>query len=236
MSLHFVTYGDEKFEINRKRLCEDIDKLKIFEIHSYSKEDLPVDYVQEFKDLLINSNRGAGYWTWKPRLFIDVMSKEKDDDIILWSDAGCSVNFDGVKRLHEWIDMCDFYGTLGFQMEHIERVWTKRSLSKFMNCDNEEIMNTGQIMATIFLLKNDAKTFKMVNEWYEIARHRWTIDDSPSIIENYSDFKEHRHDQSIWSLLRKIDKTFNIKDETWSDDWHDEFIKQIPIWGTRKRS
>jgi hypothetical protein len=105
-----------------------------------------------------------------------------------------------------------------------------------MNCDKEEFMNSGQIMATIFLLKKNDETFKMVSDWYQISRLRWTIDDSPSNIKNYPDFKEHRHDQSIWSLLRKNNKTFCIKDETWSDSWCDDLIKQVPIWGTRKRS
>lgn len=43
----------------------------------------------------------------------------------------------------------------------------------------------------------------MVNEWYELGCDYHNIDDSPSILKNIDGFIEHRHDQSIFSLLTK---------------------------------
>jgi len=47
------------------------------------------------------------------------------------------------------------------------------------------------------------KTRDLVNEWYSVACKYNLIDDSPSIKPNAEGFKEHRHDQSIFSLLTK---------------------------------
>ena len=42
-----------------------------------------------------------------------------------------------------------------------------------------------------------------MNTIYNYACTYHNIDDTPSIIPNYPNFKEHRHDQSIFSLLTK---------------------------------
>lgn len=235
MKIHFVTYSDEKFEHNREVLCRDVSKTNIFEIHSHTRDSLPVDYLEEFSDFLKPGVRGAGYWTWKPRLILETLRLANHDDVIVWCDAGCSFNPLGIKRLHEWLDMCNEHGSLGFQMQHLERCWTKRSLARHLCCDNLKTMESGQLMATIFLLKKSIKSIEMVEEWYQVSRLRWSVDDSPSTIPNYPDFKEHRHDQSIWSLIRKSKNAFHIEDETWSHDWSSEIVARVPFWATRKR-
>ena len=42
-----------------------------------------------------------------------------------------------------------------------------------------------------------------VDEWLRFAAQSSLIDDSPSKAPNYPGFREHRHDQSIFSLLSK---------------------------------
>ena len=47
------------------------------------------------------------------------------------------------------------------------------------------------------------ETLHLVNEWYKLACDYHILDDSPSIAKNSRHFKDHRHDQSIFSLLTK---------------------------------
>jgi hypothetical protein len=52
-----------------------------------------------------------------------------------------------------------------------------------------------------------------VNEWYILGCNYHLIDDTNSITDNDSEFVDHRHDQSIFSLLikkYKYDKEDNI--------------------------
>ena len=58
--------------------------------------------------------------------------------------------------------------------------------------------------------------------------------ESISIIPNDSGFIDHRHDQSLFSLLRKKYGTISIPDETYSENWSDSNIKNKPIHATRK--
>lgn len=58
-----------------------------------------------------------------------------------------------------------------------------------------------QATTNMFLVSD--KTLNLVNEWYDLACDYHNIDDSPSVAENTEFFKEHRHDQFIFSLLTK---------------------------------
>jgi hypothetical protein len=60
-----------------------------------------------------------------------------------------------------------------------------------------------QIMATAFIFKKTPNNIDFFNKWFEtsIVDNYHLIDDSPSIIKNDKSFKEHRHDQSIFSIL-----------------------------------
>ena len=49
-------------------------------------------------------------------------------------------------------------------------------------------------------------TTEFLTDWYSIACNYHFVDDSPSIHPNDPSFREHRHDQSIFSLLIKSDK------------------------------
>ena len=40
--------------------------------------------------------------------------------------------------------------------------------------------------------------------WYNISLNHHLIDDTPSKSPNFKEFIEHRHDQSIFSLLTKL--------------------------------
>ena len=46
-------------------------------------------------------------------------------------------------------------------------------------------------------------------------------------------FIDNRHDQSIFSVIRKIYKTILIKDETWWYSFGGNETIRIPFWATR---
>lgn len=72
-----------------------------------------------------------------------------------------------------------------------------------MGLDEEAYYNSSQREATyIWIIKNEF-TVSLINEYLEYAQDERIITDLPSSSPNHSEFKDHRHDQSIWSLLCK---------------------------------
>ena len=69
--------------------------------------------------------------------------------------------------------------------------------------NNDKYLNTRQRQAGSIMILNNKKTRELINNWYSLSGQYHFIDDTNSNIKNGNGFKEHRHDQSIFSLLTK---------------------------------
>jgi hypothetical protein len=76
-------------------------------------------------------------------------------------------------------------------------------LFEYLDMSNEKELNTPQLFATTFILRKCDHSVNIVKKWYETSCIYHNIDDTPSFLPNDSGFVDHRHDQSIFSLLRK---------------------------------
>ena len=85
----------------------------------------------------------------------------------------------------------------------LEKQWTKMDLLIELDMNKDEYLNSGQRQGGVILFLVCKETRQLVNKWYEIGSDYHYIDDSPSLSKNLDCFKEHRNDQSIFSLLTK---------------------------------
>ena len=82
--------------------------------------------------------------------------------------------------------------------------------------------------------------YELLHFWFNFMKdNRHLIDDSKSISSNYPEFREHRHDQSVFNMLVKSRNIGTIlKDETyWADSeggWNTH--KHYPIHAKRDRN
>ncbi len=88
---------------------------------------------------------------------------------------------------------------------YIEKYWTKRDLFIAMDCDNEKYTDTHQIQGGIHLWKKSDKSIKIAEEWLELVQNEHLLTNESSILgkPEHDGFLEHRHDQSIFSLICK---------------------------------
>ena len=89
-----------------------------------------------------------------------------------------------------------------------EKKWTKMDLIEYLGMNNEECLNSYQYQGGVNLFYKCDLTMRFVKEWFNICCKYSLLDDSPSIIPNDPSFCEHRHDQSIFSILFK---KYNLK-------------------------
>ena len=187
-------------------------------------------------DFIEKNTRGYGYWIWKPYIIKKVLKKMKENDILVWADAGCTINSNGRERMMQYYDMVtegNESGILSFHLCNLaEKNWSKRSLADYL--DANEHMQSDQIITTSFVLRKCKHSVKLVNLWYKTCCHYDLVNDSHSS-GNYYSFREHRHDQSIFSLLCKKYGSLVIKDETYFRDFKRDG-NNSPIWATRQRS
>lgn len=234
--IHFLTFASESLKKTLERIRQEAESSGFFDTISCMREsDLPFLYRSENKSILSENIRGFGYWIWKS--YITKLKLEEIDtgDILVYMDVGCSINLEGEKRFYEYVDMLvkSKYSNLAFQLYQSEKMYSKGDLFKYFDVEkNKAIKNSGQLIAGVFFIRKDMNSQKLVDEWYSICHYKKDlINDSDSIYPNDPSFIEHRHDQSIFSLLRKLKGSLIIKDETWFSNWNEN--KHLPIHARR---
>jgi hypothetical protein len=86
---------------------------------------------------------------------------------------------------------------------HNDKDWNKMDLILNLDMNDIDVLKTRQHQAGALMFLVCDITLNIVNEWYKLGCEYHNIDDSPSISKNLDCFREHRHDQSIFSLLTK---------------------------------
>ncbi len=240
----FITFGGptENYHNAVSRLCGEADALGVFDrIIGYTEKDIMDDeeFWNKHQESILSNERGYGYWIWKSYLTKKTLEMMADNDIVVYLDAGCKINPHGKPRLLEYFDIVNQSKFANFAIhmpEHLEKTWTKMDIIHYYNANRPEILETGQLISGIYILRKCQHTIDIIDRWYEGSCIYHFPDDSPSSISNDPSFIENRHDQSLFSVLRKIYGTeMTTFDETWFDpDWYNSGIA-YPFWAVRMR-
>ena len=131
---------------------------------------------------------------------------------------------------------------LGPTDDLIEKIWTTNDIFKNFNISlDSEIANTRQLVATVWIVKNNQETKNILNEFLDTVSNNYEL--ITDIIKNpqHPEFKENRHDQSIFSIVRKLRGTISIPDETFYNNGvycrsnYLIYMQDKPFWATRIR-
>jgi len=234
MKTIFISFASKAMYRTLDRIQHEAESMNFFdEIYCCKEKDLDPTFYQKYHHFMQYS-RGFGYWIWKPQIIYQYLKLINDGNIIIYCDAGCVLNPQGLPRLKEYVDMVvgDEKGILSFSLDHLEHHWTKSDLFDYFDVrHNPTITDTHQLMATSFIIKKTDYTVKMFEEALSIIENKlYLITDHPSQSPNFNGFIEHRHDQSILSVLRKLVGGVVITDETYPPNQMDK-----PIWASKMR-
>lgn len=148
--------------------------------------------------------RGAGYWLWKPYFIKKYLEKINIDDILVYTDAG--MNFvKPIWDIHQKYLKQEDNGFMSTGECGINSQFTKRDAFVLMDLDDEKYTNAAHKTASCIIIKKKNNSLSFVDEWLTYAQNINIITDLPNTQgkENYSNYIDHRHDQSIFSLLCK---------------------------------
>ena len=199
-----ISYGSEQYdkqlEYNGKSALE---IAKVNEFYGYKPKDIDHDFREKNKYIL-EKGRGNGYWLWKP-YFLYKTLKEKLDygDYLIYSDAAV-MYVDSAQKLVDFLKekKLDMYL---HRLPHLERQYTKRDAFILLGVDQPFYAETGQFNAAFQIYRKTKFTEFFLEEYLYYAQDKRIItDDANELgVGNYDDFRDHRHDQSILSLLTK---------------------------------
>lgn len=234
MKKYLISYGDNNYKDQREFFRQTAISSGFFDhIQVFTPEDIDPEFAAQVQEVL-KFRKGGGYWIWKPYFLKKVLDTINEGDILIYCDAGCMINNKGEKRFKEYIDRLNNTktGTIDFELPHKEIEYTKREVFNALDV-SAEVIHSNQLVATVILLKKCAHTIFLIDTFYNTAIHNASLfTDEKDAASQHKEFIDHRHDQSIFSILRKTYGANIIPDETYFTD----FIYQgyfFPFWATR---
>ena len=169
---------------------------------TYNRDFLDAAFVDKNK-FILNRARGAGYWLWKPYIILKTLREANKGDIVFYCDSGARF----ISSISPLIKLCNEESIVLFGQQLLNKAWTKRDAFFYMQSD---AYDKQQITASFMLFKHSKKALDLMEEFLAYCSDaRIITDDSNTCgLDNFPEFNDHRHDQSIMSLLAS---KYNIK-------------------------
>jgi len=263
----FLTFADSRWGASLSRISSQANECNVYDkIIAATELNLDADFRNKFAAWLRPKTRGFGYWSWKPQIILQTLQTMEDGDILQYTDAGCHLNPQGRTRLLEYFNLANTTsnGIIAFQNKIPEapflydgrclpvwpdKDWTKGDLLDHFQVRNRpDIIDTPGVTGTIIFIQKNKFTVDFITKWLNVIKLDFSlIDDTPSKSTNTDSFIEHRHDQSIFSLLCKLNNIETVSSfEYWYPlnyqpgktkiiaDW--ESLANYPIHAKRDRN
>jgi hypothetical protein len=247
MIIKLVTFSDGSYAFRAagRRLANQADSTGWFDHPSehWTTETLRTkmpEFYSEQQEFIKDHPKGFGFWIWKPAILSYLIDHLVEGEMVLLLDAGCQLNEnkDSKLRFQQYVEICTARDLLVTQLSHDlnDAEWTKRSTLDSLD-PLGVFRNTGQIQSGIIFAIKSEKSQRIAKKWFNYcvdSNHSLLLDPSNNEFQA-GEFKEHRHDQSIFSLIVKSEGIIPIEDETW---FHPNWAEGLhfPIWAVRNRT
>ena len=207
--IHLVTFGTPKYYLRQYLfgLSATINGV-VDTVTAWNPKKLDAaGFYQRVPEISL-SERGAGYWSWKPFIIQDRLNKVPEGDIVLYCDVGRFFPYRSLEQslapFLAWMEgkgqeimpgvLIPWHGPMS--------TWTKRDAFFHTEMDRDEIHRKTPIEATFSIWKSGIHSKRLVSLWMKYCSERRLLSDDPSAcgLAELADFKQHRHDQSLLSL------------------------------------
>jgi hypothetical protein len=202
--LYFLVYNDNTHNHYVNQLLRSLEIYgKEFEIMVFNKRDMDNDFCKKHNHIL-KCSRGGGYWLWKPYMIHKTLQKINENDIIFYLD---SKYYFIEPFTNLYLEYMKHHDLLVWKNKPNEPIWYMKNFCKM------DVIHKYNMYDRIFnqyaedcwggalVIKKTETTMRYIQEWLDMSCIYENITDSPSIIKNNDEFIEHRHDQSLLSII-----------------------------------
>lgn len=212
MKTIFLTFGDgsPEFRAAATRLMEQAKNIRVFSAvlalnHNSLMQASPEYEIAHKAIMKLDSYptyfRAAKSWVIQAGL----LGRFGNFDVVCYADAGCEIVVNSVTRrvLKNNLNKAFLHGGLAEQLSLPEKHWTKKKTIDYFHPSDSHALS-GQIQSGLSYWRVEERNVRLVNEWCDLSNPKldlWQDPISKDSEEEY--FVDHRHDQSIFSLLWK---------------------------------
>ena len=194
--MRHITFANEYYQASAAQL---VRSSRSFALTSnvYTQADLPASFYSQHQKHFQES-RGFGYWIWKPFIILKYLEESPIGEVVLYTDAGCEF----INDPHLLLPTLKYQDVVPFELFDItEDKWTKHEVFQELRVASE-IRNTWQRCSGYILLRNTNNSRQLIKEWYTLCSRFDLVND---ITKYRKLIYHHRHDQSLFSVLTKLE-------------------------------
>jgi len=205
MERHLIIFGTKNYKNSINSLVKSA-KNYFEHFHIFSPDNIDSDFFEKNKSILTQS-RGAGYWLWKPYFIQKVLESVNDGDIVFYVDAGNILLYDPsflyqYFKLNNGIILFDNRDGMTNGESAKNYISCKKDSFVLMNCDTEKYVFGTHLNASYQIYQKNQNSLEFVDEYLTFCMNEQIITDSPNVFgDNYPGYYDHRHDQSVLSIL-----------------------------------
>lgn len=209
MKIHLITYATPRFRLRQILLGWSARLNHVADtVTSWTPEMLrKAGFEDRCKDIKL-SERGSGYWAWKPFIIDAKLRDVPDGDLVFYCDVGRRYPFKElavpVDTFLKWMESQrqDVVPGLLIPWKGPMAMWTKRDAFVLTGMDRQEVHQSTPIQASFSLWKSGESARSLASDWFSLASRRALISDDASKcgLPELAEFHDHRHDQSLLTL------------------------------------
>lgn len=150
---------------------------------------------------IMGARRGAGYWLWKPFITLDAMNSVPDGTAVFYTDVALTFIADPAPLLA----LADEHPVCLFRTppQADTSVWTKRDCFVELDADTPEFWGLQQLTAGLQLYRAGPQARAFLEKLCAAMANETALTDLPNRhgLPDLPGFRDHRHDQSILTIL-----------------------------------
>lgn len=204
--IRLVTYSDANMSISKTKCIYSASTKGVTDFHDWDRHMLEATEFYQLNREILDQQRGSGYWLWKPYIIYKALLDMNENDYLVYSDAGVEF-INNVSHIIDKIDEDVFL--FGNNWNHVD--WCKGDVMAAILGDKndnhwlhywEAFDLNKQVQASVIFMRPTQKVKEFIKEWLCYCMMPNLIDDSPSKVQSYPTFQDHRHDQAILTCLQ----------------------------------
>jgi hypothetical protein len=209
MRVHLVTYATPRFRHREwilglsARLAGVADTVTAWT----PKRLLGAGFEQRCQGIAL-SERGSGFWAWKPFIIAAKLREVPDGDLVFYCDVGRRFPYKFLDRsiapFQQWMreNHQDFLPGVQIGWRGPLAIWTKRDAFVLTGMDSPQVHEAPTVQASFSLWRAGNSSRAFVSQWLDLCSRRQLISDDASTcgLPELPGFHEHRHDQSLLTL------------------------------------
>jgi hypothetical protein len=215
-----ITFGTPNFASALRQLRSTAAEFGV-KTYAYTSAHPRVADLARRHPQIMRERRGGGYWLWKPAIILDALENSDDGTLVMYTDAAMHMIADPRPMLVCALDYPIMLfehtfpvpaGPISFPMAE----WTKRDAFVLLGADTSALHAQQQLMSGVQIYRNNPATRDFLQEVIGAMGDARVLTDIPNTqgLDNLPGFHEHRHDQSILSIVAWRHKLPHFPDPT----------------------